>query len=109
MVQGLEKLGESFLKGEAEQVMGGEATGEERGVQGRGPQRWSREGNGVGQGCAEADTEPGGRDRGPRGAEAAGSAERCEARPGEGVCVGGVVRKALTGGHCFRFTSSAAK
>lgn len=49
--------------------MGGEATGEERGVQGRGPQRWSREGDGEGQGCAGADTDPGVRDRGSQGAE----------------------------------------
>ena len=27
-------------------------------------QRWSREGGAVGQGCAGADTEPGGRDQG---------------------------------------------
>ena len=46
----------------------------------------------------------------PGGLRPPGRAERCEARPGEGACVwGGVVRKALTGGHCFHFTSSAAK
>lgn len=45
----------------------------------------------------------------PGGLRPPGRAERFEARPGEGVCGGGVVRKALTGGHCFRFTSSAAK
>lgn len=44
-----------------------------------------------------------------RGLRPTGRAERCGARPGEGVCVWGVVRKALTGGHCFHFTSSAAK
>ena len=90
-------------------MMGRAAKGEEKGDAGERTTEMEQRGWWCGSGLCR------GRHRarweGPRlrGLRPTGRAERCEARPGEGVCVCGVVRKALTGGHCFHFTSSAAK